>query len=254
MRFAHLEQLFADHLVDQRLFAEQRAQLFDLFGQVVELGLDLVGLHRGESLEPQVQDRLSLFARELELGHQAFAGCVRVGRRANECDDFVDVADGDQKTGEDVGARLRLAQAVLRAAGDDLFLVREVVRERGLQRKRLRHAVNQRDGVDTESLLHRRVLEELVLDDVGDDVALELDHEAHAVAVGLVTQVGDLWDLLVTRKRGDLGDQAVLAALTHHVRKFCDDQSLFALLDRFDVADRLHAHAAAAGLERFTNT
>ena len=98
------------------------------------------------------------------------------------------------------------------------------------------------------------MLEELVLDDVGDDVALELDHEAHAVAVGLVTQVGDLWDLLVTRKRGDLGDQAVLAALTHHVRKFCDDQSLFALLDRFDVADRLHAHAAAAGLERFTNT
>ena len=74
-----LEQLLADDRVDRGLVAEQRAQLLDLFDQVVVLGLDLVGLHRGEALEAQVEDRLGLFARELELGHQSFAGCVRVG-------------------------------------------------------------------------------------------------------------------------------------------------------------------------------
>ena len=61
--------------------------------------------------------------------------------------------------------------------------------------------------------LHRRVLEELVEDDLGDHAALELDHQAHAVAVGLVPEVGDLGDLLVVDEVGDLGDQPAVAAL-----------------------------------------
>ena len=85
-------------------------------------------------------------------------------------------------------------------------------------------------------VLHRRVLEELVQDDLRDRVALELDHEAHAVAVRLVAQVGDLRDLLVADELGDLRDQAVVAALLDHVRELGDDDRLLALRERLDVA------------------
>ena len=112
----------------------------------------------------------------------------------------------------------------------------------------LRHAVDERDRVHAERRLHRRVLVELVEHDLRERVALELDHEAHAVAVGLVAQVGDLGDLLVVDEVGDLLDQPAVAALLHRVGQLGDDERLLALRQRLDVRARLHAHAAAAGL------
>ena len=47
------------------------------------------------------------------------------------------------------------------------------------------------------------MLIELVEHDLRDGVALELDHDAHAVAVGLVAQVADALDLLVAHELGD---------------------------------------------------
>ena len=79
----------------------------------------------------------------------------------------------------------------------DLALVVDVVAEHLAQRQRARHVVDQRDHVDAERRLQRRVLVELVEHDLRDRVALELDHDPHAAAVGLVAQVGDLGDLLL---------------------------------------------------------
>ena len=67
--------------------------------------------------------------------------------------------------------------------------------------------------------LHRRVLVELVEHDLGDGVALELDHQAHAALVGLVAQVGDLGDPLLVDELGDLSDQPTVAALLDHERQ-----------------------------------
>ena len=47
----------------------------------------------------------------------------------------------------------------------------------------------------------------------GDLAALELDHDAHAVAVGLVAQVGDALDLLLAHQLGDALDQPRLVDL-----------------------------------------
>ena len=99
------------------------------------------------------------------------------------------------------------AQLVLRAPDDDLALVVDVRADDLAQRQRPRDAVDERDGVDPERRLHRRVLVELVQHDLGQRVALELDDEAHAVAVRLVPQVGDVRDLLVVDEVGDLLDQ-----------------------------------------------
>ena len=127
---------------------------------------------------------------------------VRVVGSADERDDLVEVVEGDEVALEDVRARERLAQLVLRAPGDDLALEVEVVPDELEQRQRPRHAVDERDGVVAEGRLQRRVLEELVERDLRDGLALQLDLDPHAGLVRVVLQVGDLGDhLLVARGR-----------------------------------------------------
>ena len=75
------------------------------------------------------------------------------------------------------------AQLVLGATDDHLALVVDVVADQLPQGERARHVVDQGNHVHPERGLHGGVLVELVEDDFGDRVALELDHDAHAMAV-----------------------------------------------------------------------
>ena len=170
-----------------------------------------------------------------------------VARAADQRDHLVEVVERDEVALEDVGALLGLAQLVLRPPHDDVALVIDVVADHLAQRERARHVVDERDHVHAERRLHRRVLVELVQHHLRDRVALELDHDPHPVAVGLVAQVGDLRDLLLDDEVPDLQDQAAVAALAHLVGQLGDDDRLLALADRLDVRLGLHADAAAAG-------
>src|SRR4029077_7926712 len=166
-------------------------------GEVGVLLLDLLPLERGEGAEPEVEDRLRLDLRELELLHQARASRVDVVSGADERDDLVEVVERLEVALEDVRARLLLAELVLRAARDDLALEVEVVRDDLEQREGARDAVDERDVVDAERRLERRVLEELVERDLRDGVALELDLDPHPGPVGVVLEVRDLGQHLV---------------------------------------------------------
>ena len=64
-----------------------------------------------------------------------------------------------------------------------------------------------------ERRLQRRETIELVEHDVGHRVALELDHDAVAVAVALVAQVGNAVDVLVAHQFGDALDHRRLVHL-----------------------------------------
>ena len=55
---------------------------------------------------------------------------------------------------------------------------------------------------------------------MGDGLALELDDEAHAVAVGLVAQVADLGDLLLLDELDDVLDER---GAVHLVGQLGDD-------------------------------
>ena len=57
------------------------------------------------------------------------------------------------------------------------------------------------------------ILKRLFRTTSGDGVLLELEHDAHAVAVGLVADVGDALELLVADQLGDLLDQPRLVDL-----------------------------------------
>ena len=248
-----LAELLLDQAQDALLVAEDGAQLLDALDDVRVLAADLVGLERRELRQAQVEDRRRLQLRELEARHQLGPGALAIARGADELDHRVEVVDRDEQALEDVRAALLLGQLVLRAPDDDLALVRDVGRDDLLERQRARDAVDQRDHVHAEGRLHGRVLVELVEDDLRQRSALELDDQPHTVAVGLVTQVADVRDLLVVDEVGDLRDQPAVAALLHGERELGDDQRLLALADLLDAHAGAHAHAASAGLVGVTD-
>ena len=237
-----------DEVEDVLLVAEQRAQLRDPLLDLGVLGLDLVRLERGELREAQVEDRRRLEDRELEPLDELVARGVAVARPADELDDRVEVVERDEEALEDVGAGLALGELVLRAADDDLALVLDVVLEDLAQRERLRHALDERDRVHAERRLHRRVLVEQVEHDARVGVALALDDQPHAAAVGVVVDVRDAGDLLVGHELRDARDEAALAALLDHEGQLGDDDRLLAAADLLDVGLRADPDAAAAGL------
>ena len=91
------------------------------------------------------------------------------------------------------------------------------------------------------------MLEELVKRDLRHRIALQLDLDAHARAVGVILEIRDLREHLVVHELGDLRDHAAVSALLHAVRKLGDDDRALAAAQLFDVRPRAHDDAASAG-------
>ena len=81
----------------------------------------------------------------------------------------------------------------------------------------------------------------------GSHAALQLDDDAHAVAVALVAHVADLVDDLVVHQLGNVFDQVRLVDL---VGNFGDDDGVFVLGDVLDGSLGAHHEATAAGAIR----
>ena len=86
-----------------------------------------------------------------------------------------------------------------------------------------RLAVDDGQHDDAEADLQLRVLVEVVEDHFGLLAALQLEHDAHAVAVALVADFGDAFDLLLVDQRGGVLDQP---RLVHLVGNLGDDDVL----------------------------
>ena len=142
-----------------------------------------------------------------------------------------------------MGAFLRFFELVLRAAGDDVFLVLDVVMKHLLEVQHLRLAVDEREHDDAEAVLELRVLVELVQDDVRVRVAAQVDDDAHAAAVGLVVEARDALDFLVADELRDAFDEARLVDL---VRQLRDDDARLAVRKRLDAGVRAHLDDATA--------
>ena len=238
-------QFVDDDLQEQRLAAEDGAQLFDQLDQLGELVEDLLPLQPGQALQLQVEDRLRLDLRQSEGGDQAGLGLRRGLRGADQGDHRVDVVEGDAQALEDVGARFGLAQLELDPAPHDLAAELDEVLDHLEQRQHPRPAGDDRQRDDAEGLLELGVLVEVVEDDLADLAALQLDHDPHAVAVGFVADVGDALDGLVADQVGDVQDQLRLVDLVGNLAD--DDLLAIALLHRFDFGAGAHLDPAAAG-------
>src|SRR3954454_23436921 len=242
-----LEQLLTEERVDPRGVAEDFAELRDALSKILEFRLDLFPREPGQSRKAKVEDRLRLNLRQVEPLDQLNPCVVGVAGRADEGDDRIDVVERFEVALEYMRPCFGLAQLVLRAARDDLALEVEVVPDELEERQRAGHAVDERDGVVPERGLKRRVLEELVERDLRDRVALQLDVDAHAGAVGVVCEIGDLRQHLLLHEVCDLSDDAGVAALLDAVWQLADHDRRLAAAQLLDVCASAHDDTAAAG-------
>ena len=213
-------QLVDDDLHEQALAREDRAQTLDRLQQLGQLVEDLLALEARQALELHVENRLRLDLRQAELHHQAVARFGHGLRRANQRDHLVEMIERDPQAFEDVVARLGLAQLELGPAPDDLAPELDEALDELQQAEHLRPAADDGQHDDAEARLQRRVLVEVVEDDLRHFAALELDDDPHAFAVGFVAKVGDALDGLLADQIGDALDQLRLVDL---IRNFGED-------------------------------
>ena len=141
-------------------------------------------------------------------------------------------------------ARLGLVQVVAGPAGDDLFLMLQVMIEHLAKGEHLRLAIHKRQHDRAEGVLQLGMLVEIIEHHGGVHVALELNDDAHAHAVRLIADIADALELLVVYQFRDLGNQR---RLVDHVRNLGDNDALAVVCHRLDIGLGAHDDAAAAG-------
>src|SRR5205814_886006 len=114
---------------------------------------------------------------------------------ADRLDHLVEVVEADLEAFEDVRPLLGLLEVEPGAPDDHVAPVLDEELERLLETQDHGPPVDDRQHDYPEGLLQRGVLVEVVEDGVDLRLTLELDHDAHAVAVRLVAQVGDAIEL-----------------------------------------------------------
>ena len=146
-----------------------------------------------------------------------------------------------------MGTRSRLLELVGRAPGDHLLAEVDERRDDVLERQLLRAAAPQRQHVDAEAGLQRRVAVELVEHHLRHRAPLELDDDAHAVAVRFVAEVGDPLDAALVHEAGDALDHPRLVYL---VGNLGDDDRFAVLTGLLDRRAAAHDHRAATRVIR----
>ena len=141
----------------------------------------------------------------------------------------------------------RLAEQEVRPATYDVLAVGDEKLEVLDQAQFLGPAVHDREHDDARALLQVGVLVEVVQHHFGLLAALEVEHDAHAVAVALVANVADALDLLLVDEIGSLLDQARLVDL---IGNLADDDRTAILGVRLDLRLGAHDHVAAPFLVR----
>ena len=238
-----LAELLPDHAQELRLLTENLFEPGDLLSHLLQFLQDLLALQPGQPLQPHVEDRLRLDLRQAELRHEAFPRLLRVLRGPDQLDDGIEVVEGDRQPEQDVLPAFRLPQEEQGPPCYDLLPEGEELLEELLEGHRPRPVLDDRQQLHAEGGLHLRLLVQVVEDDLGDRVLLQLHDHAHPVAVGFVAQVRDLLDLLVPHQLRHPLDEA---GLVHLVRDLGDDDRLpVPLLRLLDEGPRADLDGAA---------
>jgi hypothetical protein len=155
------------------------------------------------------------------------------------------VIERDLQPFENVVPRLGLAQLELGPAADDLAPEVHEALDQLEQIHDLRAPADDGEHDDPEAHLQLRVLVEVVEHDLRHLTALQLDHDPHPVAIGLVAQIGDALNGLLAHELGDPLDQLGFVDLVRDLRH--DDRLAIAFLVRLDLRLGAHQDRAAPG-------
>ena len=220
-----VRQILADERVHLLRVGEDGLEFGDGREQLGEFVGELVALQPRELVEPHLEDCVHLRLSEAEALDEPRLGLVAVARRAYHRDYLVQVVDGDEKSVENVLARLRLFQLEASAARQHVEAVVCVGAEEVVKVEDFRPSAVYRQHDCAERRLQLRVLVEVVEHDFRHRVALDL-HDYADVRLGLVANVAHALDNLVLHEVGHVDEHF---ALVHRVRDFGDDDAFAAV-------------------------
>ena len=161
---------------------------------------------------------------------QTVAGFARRGRGADQLDDRVQIFERLLEAEQDVLALARLAQQVIGAAAYNVDAMIDEAPQYISESEFARLPVDDGQHDHAEVDLELGVLVEIVENDLGLFAALQLEDDAHAVAIAFVADFGDALDLLLVDQAGGGLDET---RLVHLVGDFGDDDGFAVLADLF---------------------
>ena len=235
----------SDFRQQQRVRTQNGAQPPDLGDQLGVLLLDLLALESGQSLQAHVEDRLRLGLGQGEVQGESHPGLRRRAAGADRGDHLVQMIESDEQTLDHMGPLFRPGQLVAAAPDDDRAAMVQEVAQQVVQAQDLGLVVDDRQHVHAVADLELGHLVEGVQDDLGHLAPLQVDHDADAVAVGLVAQIADALELLLTHQFGDPFDQP---RFVHLVGNLGDDDRLPVRTPVLDVGARAHLNRTASRL------
>src|SRR5216684_1054732 len=267
----NLFQFLDDHAAQFPLGAQNRFVFRNVVAHLLQLVRDFVDGKLGQAMQLQFQNGIGLLRAEGLLGinlrrapcridfdflaaevcDKVFAGVAAIGAAANDDDDIVQMVERREITFENVLAVAGLREQIGSAAADYVDTVVDEVFDGLDQAQFARLSVHHGQENHAETFLHGGVLEELVENDLRLGAALQLDDDAHAVAIAFVADVRNVFDVFVVDQLRDALDQP---GLVHLIRNFGDDDGLLVLRNVFDGSLGAHHEAAAPGAVGFENS
>src|SRR5579875_204267 len=167
-------------------------------------------------------------------------------RVAADGDDLIQGRDSDELAFQDVRPPFGLAHLEFGAAADHGGAVADELFQHALECQQLRPTIYQSQENDADRFLQWRKLVELIEDQVRIGVTLEVNNQAHRLAVagaGFIADIADAFYLFFLDEIADSGGQAVARLLIGHLGD--DDLRLTVLLA--DVGTGAEGDLAAAG-------
>ena len=163
---------------------------------------------------------------------------------ADDVDDLIGLIHHQLQTLQNVLTLFGFFQVVGGTAGDDLKLELEILLQHLLQGHYLGHTVFQRQHDDADGILQLSKAVQLVQHHLRVGAHLQVNDNAHALAVAFIIDVADAVDTLILYQLGDALDQA---GLIHHVGDLPHDDALPAVLHFLYFGLAAQGNLAAAG-------
>src|SRR5207248_3651655 len=239
-----IAQVVLDEQHDLRLVLQEVFEIGDPLDDLLVLLHDLVALQASEAAQAHVDDSLRLPLRQLEALLQALLCGLLVLRLADRLDDRIQVVERDLEAFQEVSTIPCALEFVPRPTGDDVATMIDVVLEQGLEVENHWAAVHQRQRDHPEGGLQGGVLVEIVEHGQRAGILLQLDHDAHALTVGLVVQVRDTVQFSLADQLRDARDER---RLIDHVRDLGNDDPLAAVLRLFKGVAGAHDQPTVTG-------
>ena len=188
---------------------------------------------------------------EFEAGDQAFARLARIGRGADQLDHRVQIVQRLLEAQQQVLALAGFAQFVIGAPAHHVDAVLDEALDAVDQAQLARLAMHDGQHDDAEAGLQLGLLVQIVEHDFGLLAALQFVDDAHAVAVALVANLGNAFELLVVDQGGGGFDQP---RLVHLVGNFGDHDLLAVFAHGLDERLGANLEVAAPGGERVVDS